>query len=507
MTGNYIVRAVKVGAICLLLTGCGSRKQIPLPETGIETGLGTREAAVKDGESESLNESLAQETEASSVETVTLERIKKQLGWENGQLGRLEEIQALLDKNAVPYIGYYNESEERLDMELEDGASLMFLQVGGGDTSDASDSPHMELFMIDGRLNRNGFQESYLHQYDVTADEEFYPDTKGQLIGGQDLWMLNQTDLSIARNQIYARHGRKFTDPFLSAVFQTKNWYHPIYTAEEFGKSGDPFSETEKKNLKTILEHENSRWNHEKPDGTKIQPAKKLLSGSWIDLDGDQVLERVYYETQIDSYGAGAYTLEVGKETAGGKKSAAGEGEGLYRYLGLISLDGETNLLLAGGSGASDDQWYDYYLYGNDELHLAGTLPGGVIGYEGVTLYTRTQTDHFQSFITTFAYVLDQQENILKSVPEILYPYGNTAVVKQDITLYADQTGSAAGVTLKTGDRVVIVGSDLQYWVKIEKEVTGESGWIRCDLPFTCIMPDGREMQSDDLFDGLPFFG
>lgn len=45
---------------------------------------------------------------------------------------------------------------------------------------------------------------------------------------------MSSSEVNLAINEIYARHGRIFTDPELDAYFRSKDWYTPKYTADEF---------------------------------------------------------------------------------------------------------------------------------------------------------------------------------------------------------------------------------------------------------------------------------
>lgn len=63
--------------------------------------------------------------------------------------------------------------------------------------------------------------------------------------------------LKIGRNEIYARHGRKFTDTSLQSYFNSKSWYHGTIEADAFDES--VLNEIEKKNAEFIstYEHQN----------------------------------------------------------------------------------------------------------------------------------------------------------------------------------------------------------------------------------------------------------
>ena len=58
----------------------------------------------------------------------------------------------------------------------------------------------------------------------------------------------------LARNEIYARHGRIFEDEGLNNYFNRQTWYVGYQTAEEFDDA--ELSDVERKNLDTIVKYE-----------------------------------------------------------------------------------------------------------------------------------------------------------------------------------------------------------------------------------------------------------
>lgn len=60
--------------------------------------------------------------------------------------------------------------------------------------------------------------------------------------------------LRLARNEFYARHGRKFTDPELQKYFNKQPWYKGTVEPEDFDES--VFNKYEKKNIKKLAEAE-----------------------------------------------------------------------------------------------------------------------------------------------------------------------------------------------------------------------------------------------------------
>jgi len=75
-----------------------------------------------------------------------------------------------------------------------------------------------------------------------------------------DLEGLSVHDLRIARNEIFARHGRMFANQELNDWFNSKEWYRsitPKYTPDEFNKlNPNPLSRLENENIQKIIEYE-----------------------------------------------------------------------------------------------------------------------------------------------------------------------------------------------------------------------------------------------------------
>ena len=69
--------------------------------------------------------------------------------------------------------------------------------------------------------------------------------------------MVQQVEGGIAKNEIYARHGRRFKDPDLQSYFDSKSWYKGRYDPDDFDKNhSSDLSSLEKKNAEYILKYE-----------------------------------------------------------------------------------------------------------------------------------------------------------------------------------------------------------------------------------------------------------
>ncbi len=76
-------------------------------------------------------------------------------------------------------------------------------------------------------------------------------------VTASDLQGLSAWQLKVARNEIYARHGRLFQDSKLQNYFNSKKWYNGYIQPEDFVDSVY-LSKLEKRNAEFILQYENS---------------------------------------------------------------------------------------------------------------------------------------------------------------------------------------------------------------------------------------------------------
>lgn len=98
--------------------------------------------------------------------------------------------------------------------------------------------------------------DEYSDNYSDSSEENEYilPDSAKRKLKKSDLKGLSKEELRIARNEIYARHGRMFDDKKLQKYFDSQSWYEGTVHASEF--SEDVLSSVEKKNVAFIKQFE-----------------------------------------------------------------------------------------------------------------------------------------------------------------------------------------------------------------------------------------------------------
>lgn len=84
-----------------------------------------------------------------------------------------------------------------------------------------------------------------------------FPDSNTVLLTNSDLEGLSAEECKIARNEIYARHGRKFNDTFLQSYFDSCEWYQGTIEADSFNEK--ELNETELANRNLIAAYETEK--------------------------------------------------------------------------------------------------------------------------------------------------------------------------------------------------------------------------------------------------------
>ncbi|MEG1459410.1 MAG: YARHG domain-containing protein [Acetivibrio sp.] len=88
-------------------------------------------------------------------------------------------------------------------------------------------------------------------------DPYMIQDSNYRYLMKKELDAYTKEELNVARNEIFARHGRIFESEKYQSYFESKNWYYPEYTADEFNQ--ELLNEYEIANAALILEYEKEK--------------------------------------------------------------------------------------------------------------------------------------------------------------------------------------------------------------------------------------------------------
>ncbi|MGI6722699.1 MAG: YARHG domain-containing protein [Anaerovoracaceae bacterium] len=113
------------------------------------------------------------------------------------------------------------------------------------------------------KIRVSGFEETAkeregTHYYynDSYSGSDYYilPNSDTEYLDEDDLAGLSSRELTLARNEIYARHGYKFSTDWIYNYFAGQDWYIPTYSKDEFNENW--LSSIEARNVQFILAHE-----------------------------------------------------------------------------------------------------------------------------------------------------------------------------------------------------------------------------------------------------------
>ncbi len=134
----------------------------------------------------------------------------------------------------------------------DDGLGLSFIVEGG----------EIVLLVSPGELypDSSGFMrvptKVYIStmSYDEYTKDYIFPDSDSRYLTRSDLSGLSKEELRLARNEIFARHGRIYDDENLNAYFSKRGWYHGTADEDHFDQS--VFNDYEWKNLDLLNEYD-----------------------------------------------------------------------------------------------------------------------------------------------------------------------------------------------------------------------------------------------------------
>lgn len=85
------------------------------------------------------------------------------------------------------------------------------------------------------------------------------PDSATKLYTADELAGLSDYELYLARNEAFAKYGRKFKNADLTQYFSGKSWYVPTYEPADFDAMPTPLNDTERANVDLIRQLEAQR--------------------------------------------------------------------------------------------------------------------------------------------------------------------------------------------------------------------------------------------------------
>lgn len=126
---------------------------------------------------------------------------------------------------------------------------IVSIIIWNGGTKEVVESPSHDISQeVTSDTYEEVIQEVVTSEYVVENSDSVY-------LTREDLQYFTAEELRIARNEIYARHGRRFKDENLQAYFESCSWYNGVIEPDDFSEG--LLNEYEKANVALLKKTEN----------------------------------------------------------------------------------------------------------------------------------------------------------------------------------------------------------------------------------------------------------
>ncbi len=336
------------------------------------------------------------------------------------------------------------------------------------------------------------------------AEEYILPTSSIYLLSEEELAGLSDNELMLARNEIYARHGRQFKNEYLQRYFDRCTWYEGTVSGTEFDE--DMLTQMERDNLALLTAAEEAYLaSHPYP---KKYSANKMI---YEDLDGDGSPEEILY--QVDS--EGRCLLTVNGNVCDATREAGYMPEPMrdcFYITDVSEEDGTLELAVLTGRPDEDPNTH-FFLYREGTVSAGGCVPGfpfaeynhGINGfsYHG-NVKGRARMDLIETVYLTDDYWYDHDTPWIS--------YRNTSVFHdicpaQGHELYEDlpvryfPEETASSVIIPAQEQVFFLSSDMYRWILV-KGKDGSMGYMRVEDGI--IVDLGK--PAEEVFSDLYFF-
>ena len=338
-------------------------------------------------------------------------------------------------------------------------------------------------------------------------DEFIFPMSNTVLLEEEDLFNCSDNQLTIARNEIYARHGRQFKDVYLTNYFESCSWYEGTVSPEEFDEA--VLNQIEKDNVQIIKRAEETyKEKHPYP--------KKYEAGSIVeeDLDGDGKSEQIQYileENAADGDYHGILMIDRQEFHVEDYEDVWLDNPEMTFYVTDISPYYEGLEIAILDNGSSDDPATYFFTY-KDGLTYIGSVGGYPFkqesGYNGFANEGAVIGEIVLEFTHTcrgygyWWYNYEDQKLEYQDTGYYINKYEYPHQLYEDLTVYITMNEKSITTIIPAQEEVFFRGTDCKEWVFI-KGKDGSKGYVH--------IVDGKiaglAKAPDEVFSGMGFSG
>ena len=318
---------------------------------------------------------------------------------------------------------------------------------------------------------------------------------------------LSNNELWIARNEIYARHGKIFQNEYLSSYFQSCSWYEAKEGKNEIDER--ELNEVEIANLNLIIAAE-KKYSIEHPYPKMYTVGEEVKDT----LFGTEGIQKVCYDVEEKKGGEYDCTLTIDGKAydLADYATLITPAEDAYFLTDISQYDERLEIAVL-DNGASDEPVTHFFQY-DGELYYVGNIQGFPFesylnnhsdGFTGQNSIVGTKrVDLIESAYIEAYYLYDMQERKIKNIELESYAYKwfEAHELFMDIPLYYTTDEKSPTRMLKAQKEVFFIETDGKEWILVRGK-DGTEGYI--------YVKDGKitniGLPAEEVFSELYFFG
>ncbi len=345
-----------------------------------------------------------------------------------------------------------------------------------------------------------------------TAEYYILPESDTRYYTEEELSSLTADQLRLARNEIYARHGRTFDKEDLQAYFDSQPWYRGTIAPDDFDDS--VFNEYEKANVQLIQSVEDGL--SAASDGSADVTFFNAGDTCSVDLDGDGTEETVHVYMDSDNWQG---CLEINGKLCATIDWAFDIGE-----FSIVDIDTSDKTLQVGITSYEEDSEVATYFYGynSGNVQELGRIQGAFHGDEPYpnivcpgdgTVEAYRPLYIFETWFADTTFILRDGE-LMEIVPSVYVPldlfdgWGIDLTVLKPILVEQDDPYSGERFALPGGTKIHMNGTDNQNWVSFTADGYDGTLYLWVSDGYYIETPDSPDYQwIEGYFDNRSLFG
>lgn len=337
------------------------------------------------------------------------------------------------------------------------------------------------------------------------AQEYIMPTSSLLLLKEEELAYLPDNVLWLAKNEIYARHGRQFNNDYLNRYFNRCSWYEGTIAPEAFDEK--LLTKLEKDNISMLsAAQEAYREKHPYPEKYSVKETVHL------DLNGDGKPEDIVYQA---SEGA-ACKLTVNGIVWDVEELTGYVSDPILDHFYITDIDEEDGVreIAVLDQGPSEDPTTFFFRYeGDGTLFYMGQVSGfpfaehndGVNGFDYMgNIIGRTRMDLIETAYLEDLYRYDRATRWVRYDGSIfmhdMLPT-QSHVLHEDLTVRFSMSEDSSKMVIPAQEQVFFLQSDMQQWILV-KGKDGKKGYM--------LVKDGEIVDmgkpAEEVFSELRFF-